>query len=51
MLAILVAMIFGGVSTKLITHQVSYCECYRDSFKGSYCESIKGSGVQGSCKK
>jgi len=51
MLAILVAMVFGGVSTKLITHQTSYCECYRDSFKGEYCESIKGSGVQGSCHK
>lgn len=51
MLAILVAMVFGGASTKLISNQMVYCDCYRDSFKGSYCESIKGSGVQGSCKK
>jgi hypothetical protein len=51
MLAILIAMLFGGVSTKLITHQTSYCECYRSNFDGAYCKSLKGSGIQGSCHK
>ncbi len=30
---------------------VSYCECYRSNFDGKYCQSIKGSGTQGSCQK
>jgi hypothetical protein len=51
MLAILIAMVFGGTSATFINHQTSYCECYRDDFSGKYCQSLKGTGEQGSCHK
>ena len=43
--------LWGFFVGTVIQNQVSYCECFRDSFNGAYCESIKGSGAQGSCHK
>lgn len=39
--------VFGG---SMAVKQKSYCECFRDDFKGAYCESIKGDGKQGTCE-
>ena len=39
--------VFGG---SMSVKQTSYCECFRDDFKGAYCQSIKGNGGQGSCE-
>lgn len=46
-LAMLIGFLVGG-SVHL---QSDYCKCYRDDFKGAFCESIKGEGLQGSCHK
>lgn len=50
MLAILIAMVFGGVSTHLIEHTNNYCDCKRDGFKGAYCQTFKVSETD-SCHK
>ena len=49
-LAALIAMAFGGISGHLVTKQTAYCECFRSDFDGKYCQSIKGTQVQGSCE-
>lgn len=41
---------FGAFGGTMVQKQISYCECFRDSFKGAYCESIKGEGKQGTCE-
>lgn len=51
MLAILISMIFGGATMKMVDHQTKYCECYRQNFQDNMCKEIKGSGLQGSCHK
>ena len=51
MLAILIAILFGGTSATLINHQIDYCDCYRSGFDGKVCQEIKGTGEQGSCHK
>lgn len=50
-LAALISMVFGGISGHLVTKQTAYCDCFRDNFKGAYCESIKGKAEKGSCHK
>jgi hypothetical protein len=50
MFEILFAIFFGVFGGTMIQKQTSYCECFRDDFKGAYCQSIKGKSVQGSCK-
>jgi hypothetical protein len=44
-------LIIGGLMASPIQYQNAYCVCYRDNFKGAYCESIKKDGLQGSCHK
>lgn len=51
MFEILFAILFGAFGGTIIQKQVSYCECFRDDFKGAYCSTIKGDGKQGTCKK
>jgi hypothetical protein len=46
-LTIFILGLFSGVA---VEHQKAYCECFRDDFKGVYCEKIKKSGESGSCK-
>jgi hypothetical protein len=51
MFEILFAIFFGAFGGTMVQKQISYCECFRDDFKGAYCESIKAKGIQGSCHK
>lgn len=45
-------LIFTGLFAGYNAHKtISYCECLRSNFDGKFCQSIKGSGVQGSCHK
>lgn len=46
LILVLVGLFTGSMSQKTY----SYCECFRDDFKGAYCTSIKGDASQGSCK-
>ncbi len=48
---ILFAVLWGAFTGTMIEKQGAYCDCFRDSFKGAYCESIKGKGSEGSCHK
>ncbi len=50
MLPILISILFGGITGTAIQKQTSYCECYRSDFDGKYCQSIKGTGTQGTCE-
>lgn len=50
-LAILISMAAGGFTGTMIQKQKAYCECFRSDFDGKFCQSIKGSGAQGSCHK
>ena len=46
----LILILLGAFGGTMIEKQKSYCECFRDSFKGAYCESIKAEGKQGTCE-
>jgi len=48
---LIVMFLIGAFNGSIVSRQISYCECFRDDFKGAYCESIKGKGLQGSCQK
>lgn len=45
------AILWGVFAGTMVETQVVYCECFRDDFNGKLCQSIKGDGAQGSCKK
>lgn len=47
---LLAGILWGGFVGTMTQKTHSYCECYRDDFKGAYCESIKKTAEQGSCE-
>lgn len=46
----LIAILFGIFGGTMVERTHAYCDCFRDDFKGAYCESIKHGGEQGSCE-
>lgn len=48
-MAAIVMFFIGAFGGSMSVKQKAYCECFRDDFKGAYCEKIKGKGEQGTC--
>jgi len=46
---VIIAILFGAFGGHFHQYQLAYCACYKDDFKGAYCQSIKGEGKIGSC--
>jgi hypothetical protein len=51
MFIFLIGLLIGGSSVGVVGYQTMYCDCFRADFAGAKCESVKGSGIQGSCHK
>ena len=45
----IIAILFGAFGGHFHNYQLAYCACYKDDFKGAYCQSIKGEGKIVSC--